>query len=138
MKTLALNDICFAIVKRGLAQAMPVWGTNKWVPIGSEAFFRYVASTARVFSRWGLTKGDRLAILPENRPESAVAKFSPLLLGAVVVPGAKVTVCTEKHLQRVLSIKHQTVVEHVVMIDQPESTAYTCAGCCMQDGRSAM
>ena len=140
MKTLTLNDTYFAIVKRGLAQVMLVRGNNKWVPTSSMAFYRYVPSKARVLSPWGLTKGHRLAILPGNRPESAVAEFAALLLRAVVVPiyatlapqqtanitcdpGVKVTVvCTERHLQKVLSIKNQTDVEHVEIMDQPEST----------------
>ena len=78
--------------------------------------------------RWGLTKGDRLAILSENRFEWAAVDFACLLLGVVVVPiystltaqqtayilrdsGAKVVVVsTEKQLEKVLSIRNQTAV----------------------------
>ena len=35
---------------------------------------------------WGIGRGDRVAILSENRPEWTIADFASLLLGAVTVP----------------------------------------------------
>lgn len=134
-----INDIFFAIVQRGLAQVMQARDANRWVPISSQEFYQNVAGTTRVLRQWRLTKGDRLAILSENRHEWAVADFASLLLGAVVVPiyttltaqqtayilcdsGAKVVVVsTEQQLQKVLSIKSQTSVERVVVMDPLDS-----------------
>ena len=112
---------------------------NQWIPISSQQFYRYVAGMARALSQWGLNKGDRLAILSENRPEWAVADFASLQLGVVVVPiystltapqtayilrdsGAKVVVVsTDKQLEKVLSIKDQTGVGRVVAMDQADT-----------------
>ena len=108
-------------------------------PLSSQQFYRDVASMARTLSKWGLLKGDRLAILSENRFEWAVTDFASLLLGLVVVPiyatltaqqtayilcdsGARVVVVsTEKQLEKVLSIKDQTAVEKVVVMDSVET-----------------
>ena len=135
-----INDIFFAIVQRGLAQVMQARAAHHWVPISSQEFYQNVTGTARMLSQWGLTKADRLAILSENRHEWAVADFATLLLGAVVVPiyttltaqqtayilcdsGAKVVVVSSNHqLQKVLSIKNQTSLERVVVMDQLDTS----------------
>ena len=85
--------------------------------------------------KWGIAKGDRVAILSENRPEWQVADFATMLLGAVDVPiyptltdeqtaallkdsGARVIfVSTVEHLKKVLAIKSQTALEKVVVMD---------------------
>jgi long-chain acyl-CoA synthetase len=134
-----LNDIFFAIVERRQERVMLVREAIQWVPISSQELYQDVAGFARALRQWGLNKGDRLAILSENRFEWAVADFASLLLGAVVVPiystltaqqtayilcdsGAKVVVVsTDKQLEKVLSIKDQTAVEKVVVMDQVET-----------------
>jgi long-chain acyl-CoA synthetase len=134
-----LNDIFFAIVERKHVAVMLVRDASQWVPVSSQQFYRDVASMARALSKWGLLKGDRLAILSENRFEWAVTDFAAFLLGLVVVPiystltaqqtayilcdsGAKVVVVsTEKQLEKVLSIKDQTAVEKVVVMDSVET-----------------
>ena len=45
-----------------------------------------VASVARALSQQGIAKGDRVAILSENRPEWVFAYLAVTSLGAVVVP----------------------------------------------------
>ena len=113
---------------------------SQWVPISSQELYRNVAGMARELKKWGLRKGDRLAILSENRPEWAVADFAALLLGGVVVPiystltaqqtayilcdsGARVVVVSSaKQLEKVLSIKDQTAVEKVVVMDPIETS----------------
>src|SRR5271165_3689775 len=152
MNPQTINDIFFAIVERGLAQVMRVRRANQWVPISSQDFYHHVAGVAQVLHHWGLTRGDRLAILSENRPEWAVADFASLLLGAVVVPiyatltaqqtahilcdsGAKVVVVsTEKQLTKILSIRDQTAVEQVVVMDQVETAKAVHMRRLMQEG----
>ena len=139
-KPQTLNDIFFAIVERKHDRVMLVRQASQWVPISSQEFYRDVVGVARGLNKWGLNKGDRVAILSENRFEWAVTDFASLLLGIVVVPiyatltaqqtayilcdsGARaVFVSTEKQLQKVLSIKDQTAVERVVLMDPLECT----------------
>jgi long-chain acyl-CoA synthetase len=152
MSPQTINDIFFAIVERRLPRAMLVRDAGHWVPISSQEFYRDVAAVARMLRHWGLAKGDRLAILSENRPEWAVADFATLLLGAVVVPiyatltarqtayilhdsGAKVVVVsTEKQLAKVLSIRDQTALERVLVMDQVESADAVPMRRMMQEG----
>jgi len=141
MKLQTLNDIFFAIMKRTRGPVMLVRDATRWVPISAQELYRDVAGVARALSQWGLTKGDRLAILSENRLEWAVADFASLLWGVVVVPiystltgqqcahilrdsrARVVVVSTEQQLEKVLSIKHQTAVELVVVMDPVETAA---------------
>ena len=130
-----INDIFFSVVERNLDQVMLYKQTVKWIPISSRELYRDVIGTARSLAKWGIAKGDRVAILSENRPEWAVADFATLLLGAVDVPiyptlteeqtaallkdsGARVIfVSTVEHLKKVLAIKSQTALEKVVVMD---------------------
>jgi len=139
MKPQTLNDIFFAIVERRQDRVMLVREGSEWVPVSSQEFYRDVARVARAFNQWGLVKGDRLAILSENRLEWAVTDFASLMLGLAVVPiystltaqqtayilrdsGARVVVVsTEKQLEKVLSIKDQTAIEKIVLMDTAET-----------------
>ena len=135
MKPQTLNDIFSTIVERGHERVMLTREASRWVPISSRQFYQHVAGMARALCEWGLAKGDRIAILSENRPEWAVADFASFQLGAVVVPiyatltpqqtayilcdsGARiVVVSTEQQLKKVLSIKNQTALERVIVMD---------------------
>lgn len=138
MEPQTLNDIFFAIVERWYDRVMLVREREQWRPVSSQELYRNVAGVARALSQWGLTKGDRLAILSENRWEWAVTDFASLLLGLAVVPiyptltaqqtayilrdsGVRVVVVsTEKQLEKVLSVRDQTAVEKVVLMDPAE------------------
>ena len=140
MKPQTVNDIFFAIVERRQDPVMLVREASQWVPVSSHQFYRDVAGMARALNRWGVVKGDRLAILSENRLEWAVADFASLLLGVVVVPiystltaqqtayilcdsGARVVVVsTEKQVKKVQSIKDQTNVDKLVVMDDVETS----------------
>ena len=111
----------------------------EWIPISSQELYRNVVGVARTLESWSIAKGDRVAILSENRPEWSTADFAALLLGAVVVPvystltheqtayvledsGARVVfVSTEKQLQKVSAIQARTKVEKVVVMDAVET-----------------
>jgi long-chain acyl-CoA synthetase len=110
-----------------------------WIPISSQEFYRSVCGVARALQSWGIAKGDRVAILSENRPQWAIADFASLLLGSVTVPvystltdqqsayiladsSARVVfVSTEKQLAKVLAIREQTSVEKIVVMDTVET-----------------
>jgi len=110
-----------------------------WVPISSSELYRNVVGLARALESWGIRKGDRVAILAENRPEWTMTDFAVLSLGAVSVPiystqtaeqtafilndsGARViAVSTQAQLEKVLTIQQHTPVERIVVMDSVET-----------------
>jgi long-chain acyl-CoA synthetase len=148
-----LNDIFFAIAERRQERVMLIREGTRWTSISASEFYRNVTGMARALRRWGLNKGDRLAILSENRPEWTITDFASLLLGVVVVPiystltapqtayiltdsGARVVVVsTQQQLDKVLSIKDQTLVERVVVMDPVNTSHAEPMQRLMQEGR---
>lgn len=82
----SVNDVFFAAVDRDLPRAILFKRKVKWHSISSRNLYRYVVGVARALESWGIEKGDRVAIVSENRPEWAMADFACMLIGAVVVP----------------------------------------------------
>ncbi len=82
-----LNDILFTIAESRRDRAM-LWqdAAGSWQPLSSDQFFQRVRAVAEALTSWGIHKGDRVAILSENRWEWAVADFACLALGVVDVP----------------------------------------------------
>ncbi len=135
MSIATLNDIFFAALERDLDRIMLHREAGKWLAIPSRAFGESVARTARTLREWGIRKGDRVAILSENRPEWPVADMATLLLGAVTVPlyttltseqtgfllndsGSRVIfLSSEMQLQKIASILPQTKLEKIVVMD---------------------
>jgi long-chain acyl-CoA synthetase len=88
---------------------------------------------------WGIRKGDRVAILSENRPEWTITDFAALALGAVTVPiystqtadqtafvlkdsGTRViAVSTKSQLEKVSTIQRHTPVERIMVMDAVET-----------------
>jgi long-chain acyl-CoA synthetase len=138
MSLATLNDIFFTAVERNLERAMLHREGGAWRPVSSREFGRSTVRTARALQGWGIRKGDRVAILSENRPEWPIADMAALLLGAVTVPlyttltaeqtafalndsGCRaIFVSSEIHLRKVLSIVSQTKIEKVVVMDRGE------------------
>lgn len=130
-----LNDVFLGIVDRRQEQLMLAREATSWLPISSHEFYRNVAGVARALANWKVSKGDRVAILSENRAEWPTVDFACFLLGAVVVPiyttltaqqsasilrdsGAKVIfVSTEDQLNKVLSITNETAIEKISVMD---------------------
>jgi len=147
MPLATLNDIFFAATERNLDRAMLHRVAGKWLPISSSDLRRNVAGTVGALQDGGIRKGDRVAILSENRPEWSTADFAVLLLGAVTVPiystltaeqtaytlrdsGASVVfVSTEPQLRKVQTILSQTQVKRIVVMDHvqiPSDMSSTC------------
>lgn len=130
-----LNDIFFAIASRDQPRCMLRRTDAGWQPISSRDFASKVSAVAQALQSWQISRGDRVAILSENRHEWAVADFACMLLGAVVVPiyttltpeqtayilsdsGARaIFISSQKHLEKVLSILQTTDVEKVAVMD---------------------
>ena len=148
MPLATLNEIFFTATERNLDRVMLYREAGKWLPISSSGLRRNVAGTVKALQRWGISKGDRVAILSENRPEWSTADFAILLLGAVTVPvystltpeqtaytlvdsgATMVFVSTEQQLRKMQTILGQTQVRKIVVMDQvqiPNELAATCA-----------
>jgi long-chain acyl-CoA synthetase len=139
MSLRTLNDIFFGIADRNDRVVMMHRQAIQWVSISSSEFYQNVVGVAQALQQWGISKGDRVAILSENRPEWTIADFACLLIGAVVVPvyatltgdqaayilrdsGARVVfVSSEKQFQKVNGIRDQTSVEKIVVMDAVET-----------------
>jgi long-chain acyl-CoA synthetase len=140
MSIATLNDIFFAAVERNLDRMLLHRQAGKWLPISSQEFGGRVAQTARALHDWGIRKGDRIAILSENRPEWPIADMASLLLGAVTVPlyttltpeqsafvledaGCRAIFLSSDHqLHKILSVLPQTSLEKIVIMDPIELT----------------
>jgi long-chain acyl-CoA synthetase len=140
MSLQTLNDILLAVCSRSRPRVMQQRESTGWVPISSSELYRNVAGLARALTSWGIHKGDRVAILSENRPEWTITDFAILSLGAVTVPiystqtaeqtayilndsGARViAVSTSAQLEKVLSVQSQTPVERILVMDAVETT----------------
>ena len=109
--------------------------SGEWQAISSQEVYRRVRALGRAFLNWGIQRGDRIALLSENRWEWAVTDFATLAIGAVDVPiyptltagqiaellrdsGARIAVVsTRAQYDKVESVRSQTALEHVVMMD---------------------
>ena len=136
-----LNDIFFTVVDRDEPRLVLYRKNDSWSAVSSGDFYRNVISVAGALTNWGIRKGDRVAILSENRPEWAMADFATLFLGAVTVPiystltaeqtayvlgdsGARVIfVSTKPQLDKVLAIRDQVPVERIGVMDDIETPA---------------
>jgi long-chain acyl-CoA synthetase len=134
-----LVDVVALVAKSNRERAI-LWqdASGNWQPISSRDLLTRVYALANTFLSWGINKGDRIAILAENRWEWPVVDFATLVLGAVDVPiyptltaeqvalllndsGARVAVAsTEAQYRKLASIRDQTKLEHIIVMDQLE------------------
>ena len=139
MSLQTLNDILLTVARSGRRRVMLQRQAQGWVPISAAEMYRSVVGVARALESWGVRKGDRVAILSENRPEWTITDFAALALGAVIVPvystqtadqtafllndsGARViAVSTGKQLEKVLSVRGRAPVERILVMDSVES-----------------
>ena len=142
MRTLnTLNDIFFRIAyETGPRAILYPDKEGKWQPLSGMDVYARVRALARVFTAWGLVKGDRVAILSENRWEWAVTDFASLALGLIDVPifptlqpeltgnllahsGARVVVVsTRQQYEKVAKVRARTSIEQVILMDQVAET----------------
>jgi long-chain acyl-CoA synthetase len=131
-----INDVFFAVVDRQHPRVMTYREGSNWISISSQDLYRRVAATARALRIWGVQKGDRVAILSENRPEWAIADYAILAIGAAVVPiyatltaeqiafllkdsGTKIIFLSSRtQLRKIQAIRGETQLERVVMMDE--------------------
>src|SRR3984885_8706241 len=134
-----VNDVLGIVTGRGDTVVMS-WqdADGGWKPITSNELYGQVRALADVLSGWGVGKGDRVALLSENRWEWAVTDFAVLAVGGVDVPlyptltpeqigymlrdsGAKVAVLSSREQYDKLSAAGDLPeLEHVVVMDAGE------------------
>ena len=88
MSLATLNDIFYAIVSREQSERVTLHRRDaSWVATSRRRNCTATSSgVAQALGGWGIAKGDRVAILSENRPEWTIADFACQLLGLVSVP----------------------------------------------------
>jgi long-chain acyl-CoA synthetase len=135
MEIRTLADIFFASIAHDVERHVMFKRDSEWQVISSRQLYGYVATLARALKQWGIHKGDRVAILGENRPEWMIADFACVNSGIVDVPiyatltadqtlyllqnsrARVVFVSTLEQLRKVQSIKAQTSLEKIVVMD---------------------
>jgi long-chain acyl-CoA synthetase len=138
-KPRTLADIFFQVVDRNQSRVMLYERDSQWHEISSSGLYQKVMGVVQALLLQGISRGDRVAILGENRPEWAIADFAVLLIGAVTVPiyatltaeqisfllrhsGARTAfVSTVAQLAKLRSIQSETFVEAIILMDQPDS-----------------
>ncbi len=136
-KPRTLADVFYQVVERDLPRVMMYEEDGQWKTISSRELYTRVMGVVMELRRRGIQKGDRVAILAENRPEWQIADFAILLSGAATVPiyatltgeqisfllrhsGARTAfVSTAEQLAKLRSIQQQTAIESVLLMDAP-------------------
>jgi long-chain acyl-CoA synthetase len=111
---------------------------GEWKPIAAAELYGRVRALATALAGWGVGKGDRVALLSENRWEWPVTDFAVLALGAVDVPmymtltveqvgymlrdsGARVAVVSSgEQYAKLVAAGDLPALEHVVVMDEGE------------------
>ncbi len=131
-----VNDLFQRVSARSNARAM-LWQdeSGQWQPISSDQIYQRVRQLAETFLGWGVRKGDRVALMSENRWEWAVTDFATLAIGAADVPiyptltaaqvailvrdaGCRVAVVsTQQQFEKLNAVRGQTGLERIVVMD---------------------
>jgi long-chain acyl-CoA synthetase len=133
-----INDL-FARIAAAANPRAVLWQDefSQWHPISSDQMYQRVRALATAFLRFGAQKGDRIAIISENRWEWAVTDFAALAIGAADVPlyptltGEQIAeqvrdadcriavVSTRQQFDKLQSVRAQTQLQLIVMMDPP-------------------
>ena len=108
---------------------------GEWQPISSDQIYQRVRALAQAFLSWGAQKGDRIALISENRWEWAVTDFATLAIGAADVPiyptltgeqeaallrdaGCRIAVVsTRQQFDKLNAVREQTHLERILIMD---------------------
>ncbi|MGA9061975.1 MAG: long-chain fatty acid--CoA ligase [Terracidiphilus sp.] len=133
-----LNDLFFRVAAAANPRAV-LWQDEfgRWHPISSDQMYQRVRALAAAFLRLGAKKGDRIALISENRWEWAVTDFAALAIGAADVPiyptltgeqvaelvrdaGCRIAVVsTRLQFEKLDSVRARTQLERIVIMDTP-------------------
>jgi long-chain acyl-CoA synthetase len=133
-----INDLFLHVSAAANPRAV-LWQDSfgQWQPISSDQIYQRVRVLSQKLLSWGTRKGDRIALIGENRWEWSVSDFAILAIGAVDVPiyptltGDQVAVLlrdaecriaivsTRQQFDKLNSVREQTNLERIVMMDSP-------------------
>jgi long-chain acyl-CoA synthetase len=133
---ITLNDLFRRVAAAGNPRAV-LWQDEfgLWQPISSDQIYQRVRALAAAFLDWGVQKGDRIALISENRWEWAVTDFATLAIGAADVPiyptltgeqmaaliddaGCKIAVVsTRQQFDKLNAVRSHTQLERVLIMD---------------------
>src|SRR6266567_222182 len=131
-----INDLFFRVAAASNPSAV-LWqdALGRWQPISSDQMYQRVRAVAHTLHNWGAQKGDRIALIGENRWEWAVTDFATLAIGAVNVPiyptltgeqiavlvqdaGCRIAVVsTRQQYEKLNAIRGQTPLERILIMD---------------------
>ncbi len=130
-----LNDVFELVAKRGDETVAQWQSQGEWKPITAKQMYGRVRAVAEALQRWGIQRGDRVALVGENRWEWPVVDFAVLAIGAADVPlyqtltpeqmgfilnnsGARaIFVSTKDQYEKLIKAGDLTSIEHVVVWD---------------------
>ena len=81
-----VNDVFLRATSRGSERAILTQSGDEWKPVSCNGLYWRVQRVAAWLVQQGVRKGDRVALIAENRWEWAVTDFACLAIGAVDVP----------------------------------------------------
>src|SRR3954467_807121 len=135
MGPFTLVDIVMAAIDRDAACVAKHKVNGAWTEISSKELHQAVVTLAGILDSWRISKGDRIAILSENRPEWAITDFAAVSIGAVDVPiyatligeqaavilkdsGARVIfLSSREQFEKFVSLQNEVAIEKVVVFD---------------------
>jgi long-chain acyl-CoA synthetase len=151
-----LVDVC-ALIAASKRERAILWqdAAGNWHPMSSGELMARVYAIAQAFSSWGIVKGDRIALLAENRWEWPVVDFATLALGAADVPiyptltaeqiasllidsGTRIAVVsTQAQYNKIASIRSRTQLERIVVMDDIDARECTPLSSLLKDADAA-
>ena len=131
-----INDLFCRIAAAANPRAI-LWQNEfgNWQPLSSDQIYQRVHALAEAFLSWGAKKGDRIALIAENRWEWAVTDFAILAVNAVNVPiyptltgeqiatlladaGCRIAVVsTRQQFDKLNAVRSQTQLERILIMD---------------------
>jgi long-chain acyl-CoA synthetase len=133
-----INDVFTRTTNRG-ATTVAMWRDGgEWKNISSQQMYGRVRAVAELLQSWGIKRGDRVALVGENRWEWPVVDFAALAIGAVDVPlyqtltpeqmgfilrdsGAKaIIVSTKQQYAKLVAAGEVPTLAHVAVMDVGE------------------
>lgn len=147
-----INDLFCRVASAANPRAV-LWQDEfgHWQPISSDQIYNRVRALAQAFLSWGAQKGDRIALIAENRWEWVVTDFAALAIGAADVPiyptltgeqiaeliadaGCRIAVVsTRQQFDKLNSVRGRTSLERIVIMDAPAPEGAIAFGSLMDD-----